>query len=391
MDKLAGKYIILSIYILGLLVVLQIGGVKFPCLLLSMFNIAYAILNWKTLCRDKSQIILYSVLYIVLVLTYQAFTPPLNEIYNPYFPLFYHVFITTGISFWILGYKGYDILNKFNKYIIATIVIAALIYSILTIHTLGGLAYLRRDTNLYNFFYQVLPYLLLLMSSALFILIKPIRMVIIILFIIVVLFSTKRGPLVAMGLGFAAVLFLQGKIKIKLLVGIVVVAIAGYFLINMLFESFLIEWLDRWLQNDDVSSGRGDIWEIVLSDYFSHDLISIIFGNGYESSHMLMFRRFSGAMGAHNDFLDILYNFGIVGFVIFVNLVVRWIKITFTAVKKKFFYKDMMVYLIVCFLIGSIISSNLNRFSTIYFSSFFYYFAGKMARNGNLRRKRVNN
>lgn len=381
MEKVFSKYIILLPYILGFTQLLQIRGINIGCTFLSFLNIIYIIHNWKIVCKDKIGILKLSILYVLIMLIYQVTTPPLSEIYNPYNPFFYHIFISTGITFWIIGYKNYNILTKFNKNIIAIFIFTNLIYAMGVMYVYGGVANLIPESEIYVYLYQIIPYLTLWITSALFIFKKPLQISIILLFIILILYSTKRGPLVSMGLGFLLIFLFQGKINIKHFFLLTIVLLIGYIIINMYFESYLVEWSGRWTANeDDISNGREDIWELLINHYTNQDFLTIIFGNGYEATHKLTYKYLWSGIGAHNDFIEILYNMGIVGFTIFALLIFSWIKITFFSIKRKEQYAPMLIYLLTCFILGSVVSSNLTRFTTIYFSIYFYYFSGRLAK-----------
>lgn len=380
MLNIIAKNILPCIYLLGLMQILQLGGVRLGCYLLSAFNLVYILSNWKLLKSDKTGIIKYSFLYVILVLVYQLLTPPLNDLYNPYEPMFYHIFITTGISFWIMGYKDCKIITNLTKRIITIITIIALLYAFLIMLFYGGVASLSTDSEISAFLYQIVPYLLLWMSSVLFILNKPLRISIIFLFTIIIMLSTKRGPLVTMFAGLIIALFVSRKINVRAIVLLTLITFIGYYIIDTYFDAFLSDWLGRWSERDDVSNGREEIWNLILNDVSNQDILNIIFGNGYEASHKLTFRFLWGAIGAHNDFIDILYNFGIIGLSLFILLTVSYLRNIVIAIKVRFLHADMLAYLMVCFLFGSLISSNVTRYATIYFGVFFYYMVGQIAR-----------
>lgn len=383
MLNIIAKCILPCIYLLGLMQLLQIGGYSLGSNILSAFNLIYILSNWKLLRFDKTGIIRYSFLYVILVLLYQLLTPPLRELYNPYEPVFYHVFITTGISFWIMGYKGDEILADYTKKLIVVITTIALLYSFFIMFAYGGVAsLLSMGSEIGEFLYQVVPYLLLWMTSVLFLLNKQLRMFIILFFVVVILLSGKRGPLFSMFVGFAAAVLVTNKrANLKMVISMFVFIFVGYFIIYSFFNAFLSDWLLRWSETDDVSNGREDIWNIILKNVGTQDLLSLICGNGYEASHKLTYKFLGNAIGSHNDFIDILYNFGLLGSYIFIFLIISWLKNTYIAIKRKYSYANMMVYLIVCFLLGSLISSNMTRYATIYFGVFFYYLAGRLNRN----------
>ena len=68
---------------------------------------------------------------------------------------------------------------------------------------------------------------------------------------------------------------------------------------------------------NNLGSGRLVFWGIVLTDFFSHDIFHIIFGNGTNSVAVVLESVYGLAIGAHNGWLDFLYTFGFIGLVIY--------------------------------------------------------------------------
>lgn len=61
--------------------------------------------------------------------------------------------------------------------------------------------------------------------------------------------------------------------------------------------------------SEDEGSGRIDIWESVIEGFKESPLLKKLFGHGYHSVAILRGR---GQL-AHNDFLEILYDYGVIG------------------------------------------------------------------------------
>ena len=378
MNKIYSKYIIPYIYILGIMQLMQIRGVGWGCVLLTILNIITILSNFKLILHDKTGIVKFSLFYVGIVVIYQLLTPPLDKVYNPYYPLFYHVFITTGISFWIMGYKGYNILSPDIRKIILYAIIFALLFAFTLMFKTGGIVNLLENSEIYEFLYQIVPYLMLWMTSALFLFNKKTRVLIVFLFVVIILISTKRGPLVTMGLGFLFILFFARKVSLKSVI-LTLLFITIFYLFLTIFDIFYLDWFNRWNASDDVSNGRKEIWNLILNQIDKQNVLTTLLGNGYEASHKITYKYLWGAIGAHNDFIDILFNFGLVGLTAFILLILSWIKIVFFANKVNYEYRDMMIYILVCFLVGSTISSNMTRYATIYFGAFFYYFSGLLS------------
>ena len=70
---------------------------------------------------------------------------------------------------------------------------------------------------------------------------------------------------------------------------------------------------------DDEGSGRGEIYMYTWNMIQSSDFVSLLFGHGYNAvSRDSIFE-----LSAHTDLLEVLYDYGIVGFVLYILLVVR--------------------------------------------------------------------
>ena len=79
---------------------------------------------------------------------------------------------------------------------------------------------------------------------------------------------------------------------------------------------------------EDKGSGRLDIWEIVLNKSFNTDFSKLPFGHGHNGvikSNIVheTAGNSSEALSAHNDFIEILYDFGLLGFFIYLTYTIK--------------------------------------------------------------------
>lgn len=74
----------------------------------------------------------------------------------------------------------------------------------------------------------------------------------------------------------------------------------------------------------DISSGRVDIYQQTIDLVQSTNFGQLIYGHGFDAV-----RRDSGS-AAHNDFLEVIYDFGVIGFAFYVLMIVR----LFMAIKR---------------------------------------------------------
>ena len=106
----------------------------------------------------------------------------------------------------------------------------------------------------------------------------------------------------------------RGKINSGIVVAIVAVTI-GYLMFSyfeQFFTSFLgFNWIMKFTASyDSGGSGRLDIWKNVLELLSTSNVLNIIFGHGHEAVRNNTISHLS----AHNDFLEVLYDYGIIGF-----------------------------------------------------------------------------
>ncbi len=150
-----------------------------------------------------------------------------------------------------------------------------------------------------------------------------------VLVFLMILISLKRGSFVAF---FVAVL--AYNISHSLISGgkrgVIYVVIAGmiffcgaqYYIENIdnRFVSTIVERFNNI--SEDKGSGRLDIYEEVWDEIQNSSILNLILGHGWTQVETTT----RGGVSAHNDFLEVLYDFGIVGFLIYILLLVRLIK-----------------------------------------------------------------
>ena len=144
------------------------------------------------------------------------------------------------------------------------------------------------------------------------------------LVLLLLFFSNKRGAVIT---GFVSVLsffvvnmlFIQNKKGRKILptVSVFIGLYVIYLLIYKLIESSDLFIVNRIaLTLDDEGSGRVEIWKAVLSGFEGSSVFELLFGHGLESV-----RGITGGSTAHNDYLEILYDYGIIAFLIYISFI----------------------------------------------------------------------
>lgn len=118
--------------------------------------------------------------------------------------------------------------------------------------------------------------------------------------------------------------------------------------LNNATEGFLF---DRFQNiSEDKGSGRLDIWDNVI-DRFSYNSIEYkIIGSGFNAVNKIF------PLSAHNDFLEMLYDYGIIGLVIYLSFVLLMIKSAFKSKILGDNYFQASIILLIIFFIMSMVS-----------------------------------
>ena len=354
--------------------------------LLLLLYIGVIIPNIRLLLKDDSKLVLLTFLYIVFQLIYIALTPPLLERYNPYNKLYYVLFAFSGLAFWILGYKKVPINGKCLLIVYALILLMCY-FSIDKMNNIDYVGLFGTGDETFFFIYQILPYMLLWLYIPLLITDSNIiKYGIGGILLLLLLATLKRGPLVSLAFSLLVVFFANKKnIGTKWFVFSATAFLIILFIADFMGETtqFLAERFKGNASEGDISNSRFGMWEIFFGSWIDSGPISILVGNGFESSHILMFRSGQSAKGSHNDFIELLYCYGILGFWVFSLLVYEYYKKMRLSIKRNYDKKEIIIFCFIIFFCTSFYSSNLTRFSTVIFGMYFYYYVGLMQRELN--------
>ena len=81
------------------------------------------------------------------------------------------------------------------------------------------------------------------------------------------------------------------------------------------------------------TSGRSEFWVYDLQTMLKNEPIKILFGNGVNYLFNLNYARFQAALWAHNDFLQIFSDYGLLGLFIYIGMFKAMFKRTFKGLK----------------------------------------------------------
>lgn len=158
--------------------------------------------------------------------------------------------------------------------------------------------------------------------------------------------SGKRGGIISLVLGLLFYyLSVKNSIENAKKRKVIVIAIIAIILLWGILAEFVenADFFDRLLHgsdDSDYSSGRLDIYSDTISKYFDSDILGMLMGHGLGS--VAKVSKFG--VTAHNDFIEALYDFGILGFMSYLLFYVAFIRQTLSISRKSIKMKGVFAY-----------------------------------------------
>jgi O-antigen ligase len=125
-------------------------------------------------------------------------------------------------------------------------------------------------------------------------------------------------------------LFMRGKLSIKLLLFLTFLTGAAFLLLSTAFSDLVDMIIYRFSDDSNLSdftTGRTELW-LGFYHAFKEDIVLLLFGKGYTSVKLI-------ERGAHNTIIQSIYQFGIIGCVPLVSWAVFYIRAGFSNTKIK--------------------------------------------------------
>lgn len=144
---------------------------------------------------------------------------------------------------------------------------------------------------------------------------------------------------------------IKGSLRRILIFTIAIVAIVG--LLYLASKDLNIEILNKMKRiKSDEGSGRIDIWMKVIESIKNTEINKLIFGNGFNA----VYYNLGMNLSAHNDFLEIIYDYGILGIFLYILMLGQLSKRGFQLLKEKNYLAPSFLASIVFILVFSISS-----------------------------------
>lgn len=185
---------------------------------------------------------------------------------------------------------------------------------------------------------------------------KKLKILFLFVTLLAVVFSSKRSASIILVLSFIPIIiiiFPSKRIGAKQIVTFIVIGIAALLTLFYVNDTYLDNRLfDRFSDlSEDGGSGRDQIWEYVLNAYQNSDFTDQVFGHGHYKVSLL-----GHATAAHNDFIEVLYDYGFIGLIIYLAIHISIIINIVRFRKKKRFFSNHYTVMWIIFLVMSLVS-----------------------------------
>jgi O-antigen ligase len=239
-----------------------------------------------------------------------------------------------------------------HKWFIAAFCLMLLILSVQYFRVFNFFNLLDADAHLVSSYYTLYMLPLVFLCKK-----KTVRIVASLVVTVVIISSMKRSGVVALMAAIVVFIFVNQfvakKLKASTIIGsfIALVLFVVLFLVmaNMGEESVLERFENI---GDDNGSGRLAVWEVTIKLISRLDFGSLLMGNGYNT--VVTHSPFN--LSAHNDFLEVIYDYGLIGLFLFVAAMLTTFFYALKMVVDKWPMAPSMAMLLTIFLIQSMIS-----------------------------------
>ncbi len=217
----------------------------------------------------------------------------------------------------------------------------------------GSINYGIIEANALNSVYWVLllvPFAFLLKNTKL-------RYIILVLTFISVIISSKRGATIAISLVIIFSLIkdsFQWKHLLRNLIYGAIMLVGLFFILEKTISIIDVNVINRFEKTDFEEESRMYLYIDTWNSYISKDMTHKIFGSGYRSTAIDRGGLLSKT--AHNDYLEVLYDYGILGLILYLYLtwqIVNRLKIMYR-IGGKYFHAYFSAFII--FFVMSMVS-----------------------------------
>lgn len=277
---------------------------------------------------SKSGFIIALNIFVLLITIYgviallQPVNPQILSILPDYRP---HTYLTNAYipllqiyPLYFFSRKGYINEHVIRNWVIPSVIVAVLAFYVSQLKITGDInaGTVEGTSNVGYLVVSIIPTLYFLKN----IIVKYSMLIFVIVFVFL---CAKRGAILIAGISLLWILYhdMKKSSETKKFLILILVAVASLFIyqyVQRIFEeSYYMNYLlEKTMEGN--SSGRDVLYLKAWENFLNADFFIFLFGNGADSTYVILGNR------AHSDWLELLTNQGLIGFIIYVTL---WIQI----------------------------------------------------------------
>lgn len=171
------------------------------------------------------------------------------------------------------------------------------------------------------------------------------------------LLSLKQGAFIAIAVSMLIYTVMNArssgrKVMRKIILVFCTLIVLGSILYSYVVNTFDADILEGFSTiSEDGGSGRADIYSAVIKKLSESDFIQLLFGHGGLNSVVDDI-----GISAHNDFLEVIYDFGFVGFILYLSIIICIVRKTIYSIRTKRNDSLMLFISLIIFLILTMVS-----------------------------------
>lgn len=175
---------------------------------------------------------------------------------------------------------------------------------------------------------------------------------------VLMVFSMKRGGILSFSLAlivfyYVSLISEKRKIKFKSFLWMLCVLIIIFSIISVGFESYYDDLIFRFTSiKDDGGSARDQVYEVTWRMVKESDVLSLCIGHGWN----MVVEKSPMGLSAHNDFMEVIYDFGLFALFIYVYFYYKLYKTMFRMIKNHSEYAAPFAFSVIIFTVNSTIS-----------------------------------
>lgn len=197
-------------------------------------------------------------------------------------------------------------------------------------------------------------------------------------FVMCLMSGQRTASLLACLFCFPAFKVYRNRLNIKrLILLLIILLVFALPYINSAIDNLILR-NEHDTSKGSIGSGRDLFYSVVFEDFCDSSLFNQLFGHGLYSSLILIKKVLGQAIFAHNGYLDTVYQFGILGLLIFLLCIFKIMKFAKDNYKKQSIYCSLLIYMGVAWLVKSSVSHGYLDLNSLPFSIALAYLVYKM-------------